>query len=219
MAHARRFFSSFLFLVALLLIPTITYAQVVDWHVVVQGKDHSVLRMEMSGEKGAGSCSAVVYQIDADKQALALTAAHCVRDAKDVTVNRRHTETVLSNNLLDLAVVTFKAKDEVPLPLAAVDPTMGTPVAVLGYAFGIKDLAGQFGNVSQLVNSETQTMWINVDLIFGDSGGAVINAKGELVGINSKIASEGPAHMGMAVMLEDIKEFLKAVERELKKKG
>jgi S1-C subfamily serine protease len=52
-------------------------------------------------------------------------------------------------------------------------------------------------------------MWVNADLIFGDSGGAVINYQGQLVDMSSAIYDQGPAHMGVAVPVETLRSFMK----------
>jgi S1-C subfamily serine protease len=197
-----------------------------DWATIVKDMSTRIPRLEMQaeGQDQAGVCSAVVYRVDADKKALALTAAHCVthEQAKhfDLTVNRRHADVVLYNNLLDLAVVSFKANKEVAMLRAPESPAMGTAVAILGYAFGIEEMAAQFGHVAQSANKETKAIWINADLIFGDSGGAVIDDQGRLVGINSRIYSaRGVAHMGAAVSIEDVEDFIDAADRALAKQN
>lgn len=210
-----------LFTSLLLLVAPAVRAQ--DWVAIVKDMDAKIPRLEMRAEEGSGGvCSAVVYRVDPDRWALALTAAHCVRHdtAKrfDITVNRHHAEVILQNTLLDLAVVQFRASKEQAITRAPDPPQRGTPVAILGYAFGIESVAAQFGHVSQTVNRETKAIWVNADLIFGDSGGAVIDAQGRLVGINSRIYSAmGVAHMAAAVTIEEIEEFIDAADRALAK--
>jgi serine protease DegQ len=157
----------------------------------------------------------VVFEI-VDGKASALTAAHCVEhqptDQFDLTVNDKHAEVQVTNRILDLAIITFRARGESTILLATAAPAKGAEVAILGYAFGVEEIVAQFGRVAQPYNKETKALWINADLIFGDSGGALIDADGRLVGINSRIFTGGPfgqmAHIGGAVPLNAIEDFI-----------
>ena len=191
-------------------------ASFVDWPVVTANAAKAVPRLEMKVNGNYGVCSAVVFHIDKDGKAAALTAAHCVEHAPsvhfDLTVNDRHADVVMFNNIFDLAIVTFRARGDHVIALAKTPPVMGAEVAILGYAFGVDDIVAQFGRIAQTYNRETKAMWINADLIFGDSGGAVVDENGNLVGINSRIYSGGPngqmAHLGAAVPLSFIEDCI-----------
>jgi S1-C subfamily serine protease len=190
-----------------------------DWALVVKPVAKQVPRLEIQkdGSDDPGVCSGVVLNID---PGVLLTAAHCIPsgDAKtySITANGRDAEVLKVNRILDLAVLKFHRKHEEAMELATDTPPIGTEVAVAGYGFGIEKLAIQFGRVSQSRNDETKTLWINVDALFGDSGGAVLDAEGRLVGMTSKIYSNGPAHISGAVNVETIQDF---VEPWLPKKG
>jgi S1-C subfamily serine protease len=179
-----------------------------DWPAVVRPLEKQVPRLEMMGpeDKAPGICSGAVINV---KAGYVVTAAHCVEgEHLAITVNGRHAEVARANRLLDLAVVRFEAKGEVEIELAGCAPDIGAEIAVAGYAFGIEKLAVQFGRVSQTLNGETKAMWLNVDLIFGDSGGPAVDERGRLVGINSRIYSRGPAHLAAVVPLEAVRDFL-----------
>lgn len=179
-----------------------------DWPSVVKPLDKKVPRLEMQapGEK-PGVCSGAVINV---KAGYVLTAAHCV-EGKDVaiTVNGRHAELVRANRILDLAVIRIDPVDEQEIELAPATPPIGSEVAVAGYAFGIEKMAVQFGRVAQSLNAETKALWLNVDLIFGDSGGPAVDEQGRLVGVNSRIYFSGPAHMAAVVPVESVKDFVK----------
>lgn len=183
-----------------------------DWPTVVKPTVKQVVRLEIQTDSGKGTCSGVVFNVE---HGFALTAAHCVDHKRseniDITLNGRDAEMIRINRLLDLAVVRFNPKDETAMELAEVMPEAGTEIAVVGYAFGIKDPIPQFGRVSQPLNPETGFAWLNVDLIFGDSGGAAIDAQGRLVGINSAIYHQGPAHMAAIVPIEKVRDFVKGM--------
>lgn len=188
-------------------------AQMPDWTTLTGQIHHSVLRVMMQGAAGAGVCSAVVFDITADARAHALTAAHCVsaepNQRLDVTVDGRTARTMVSNTVLDLAVVQFRpAGLTTTVILAPVTPPPGSPILAAGYAFGVEEIVYQFGYVAQTRNKETKALWMNLDILFGDSGGAILDAQGRLIGVTSFIYSRGPAHIGGAVSIEDVKPFL-----------
>lgn len=193
-----------------------------DWAAIVPNITKSVPRVEIGRGERVGVCSAVVFLIDADGFAHALTAGHCVQKQSeteriDVTVNGRTAVVTHSNGLLDLAILKYRAKDDVPIVLAPDMPIAGTEVAIVGYAFGVEQVVVQFGHIAQQYNRESKTTWINADLIFGDSGGSAVDGQGRLVGINSAIYSQGPAHIGAVVTVDAIGNYLEAYRAELKK--
>jgi S1-C subfamily serine protease len=168
-----------------------------------------------------GLCTAVIFEIDKDDYAAALTAAHCVQhgptEKLDLTVSGRNAVVIDSNALLDLAIVRYHArKQEKAIPLADALPYKGAEVMVVGYPFGVEDIAEQFGHVAQH-NKETKTTWLNVDLIFGNSGGAAVDAQGRLVGINSAIISQGPAHLGAVVTIEHVQDYIDSYHAMMKR--
>lgn len=193
-----------------------------DWPALVPTVTPSVPRVQIAKQGQTGVCSAVVFLVDADGYAHALTAGHCVAkpnesDRIDVTVNGRTAVVTQSNAILDLAILKFRRKDETPIVLAPDMPAAGAQVAIVGYAFGTEEIVVQFGHIAQRYNRESKSTWINADLIFGDSGGAAVDAQGRLVGINSSIYYQGPAHIGAVVTVDQIADYLDAYRAELKK--
>jgi S1-C subfamily serine protease len=163
----------------------------------------SVPRLEMKKGDEKGACSGVVVLVE-DGWAYALTAAHCVSrtptEQLDITANDRHATAVEFNTLLDLAVIKFRAHKELPITLAPSVPQTGSDVAVIGYAFGVSELVVQFGHVAQPYNRETKTAWFDLVTIFGDSGGAVVDAQGRLgqsAHITSRIYTEAGEVFGI----------------------
>jgi S1-C subfamily serine protease len=176
-----------------------------DWATAVVGLDKRVVRLEMISDSGdTGVCSGIVLN---EKSGYVLTAQHCI-DGKlaAVTVNARHAEVVRHNKLLDLAVLRTELKAVVNMPLASKAPTVGSDVAILGYAWGRKALYIQFGRVS-LPLDEDGALVIDGMAIGGDSGGPTINAAGELVGLTSGVQYNGPMHLSVMVPVEKIREF------------
>lgn len=195
-------------------------APATDWTAI----GTSIPRLEMRRGDVQGACSGVVVLVE-DGWAYALTAAHCVDHAPterfDLTVNDRHATAVDANTILDLAIVKFRAHHETAITLAPAMPPTGSDVVVIGFAFGVQELVLQFGHVAQPYNRETKSVWFDVVTIFGDSGGAVVDAQGRLLAITSRIYSGGllgqAAHISAAVPLTAVRDFLDDFSDKLKK--
>jgi S1-C subfamily serine protease len=180
-----------------------------DWVPVVRDIESRVPRVQIAWADGSsGSCSAVF--INASTGYL-VSAAHCFDGPVEphITVASRDAAIVRSNRILDLALLRVTPrKGDVTVPLAAETPQRGTEVAVAGYAFGFGQLSTQYGRLALPYRLEDGTQLVNVDLIAGDSGGAVIDSSGALVGIVSAVIAHGPMHLGVTVSVETIREYV-----------
>lgn len=182
-----------------------------DWAATVAAVEKQVPRIEVLqvGKSDPGICSGVIVNTT-----YALTAAHCFGDGTTdpfkagITVAGDHGTLVRINTVKDVAVIKIDDVSSL-MPLAPSTPAAGSEVAIVGYAFGSKQLHSQFGRVSNPLDRDTGLLVLNVDLLFGDSGGAVINAKGQLVGMTAAVRYSGPAHLGLAVPVEALRSFLK----------
>lgn len=178
------------------------------WPDVVERIDpRSVPQLSMVYADGRGLCSSSVIL-----PGYLLTAAHCVEGADTgkakLFIGTREAKLVKVSVDDDLAVLSFEWRGEKPLKLAKRGRALriGDEVACLGYPFGFPQFMAQFGHVTHPM-FEGRTV-VNMDVIFGDSGGPTINAKGEIVGVNSAIYSQGPAHLGVIVPLETVWAFV-----------
>ena len=177
-----------------------------DWSGTLKPLLSAVPRLEMQdSEGGGGLCSGVVINKDAG---FVLTAAHCVDGEPDLTINGRHGMVGRVNRILDLAVVRFNVKDEAEIEIADASPETGAEIAVVGYPFGIEKVAAQFGRVTQPFNQETKTIWVDAPIIPGNSGGAILDSNGRLVGITSRVYYSGPSVIGAAIPVEVINDFV-----------
>lgn len=187
-----------------------------DWTGLIPAIEQAVPRMEIQKAGQGGVCSAVVFEVDKDGFAHAISAAHCYdrqpNERIDVTANGRNAVVIHTNTIIDLAILRFRARGEIAVPLAAKSPTAGAEVVIAGFAFGIEKMAVQFGRVSQALNSETKAMLVDGMIVFGDSGGPVLSETGELVGINSRVYFGGmggqAAHLAGIVPIEAVRDFL-----------
>lgn len=188
--------------------------QAQDWSALIPEVAPNLGRVVIKKGGNAGVCSAVVYDIR-DGFALAISAAHCYdrqpTERMDVTVNGRNAVAVHSNAILDLAILQFRVRDETAIVFAPKSPPAGTAVAILGYAFGIEQLAVQFGRVSVELHRETKAIFLDAMTIFGDSGGPTVDEQGRLIAINSRILYGGLAgqasHISAAVPIEAVRDF------------
>lgn len=157
--------------------------------------------------RGAGSASVV------SDDGLLLTSAHVVRDAERAVAEfadgRETTADVIgSDPLSDLAVL--RARDEVPPPIPLGDASrllVGQIVIALGNPNG---LAGSVtaGIVSALGRSLPTKAGRVVDEVIqtdaalnpGNSGGALADSRGRLVGVNTAVAGVG---LGLAVPINE----------------
>lgn len=119
-----------------------------------------------------------------------LTSLHVVEGAEKVTIRFHSGEEleakmVLSEPALDLAVLSFPAGGLTPLPLGDSDRlTVGEQVIAIGYPLDL-GLSVVPGAVSSLEPYRgTPLIRIDAALPSGNSGGPLVNAQGEGVGIN-----------------------------------
>lgn len=142
------------------------------------------------------------------KDGLALTAYHVVFGAKDLSARlvgsdkRVPLEVIGFDDYNDIALLRVKVTDDVPfLPLAQTSPKIGDAALAIGNGGGafLKDKYGTFERLdvaSDRADFPSGTLELNAQLIPGDSGGPIINAKGEAVGVVSYIQVGGSSTGG-----------------------
>lgn len=180
-----------------------------DWSFVAKNAEPSIPRLEIHAGEALGICSGIVIN---DQIAMLVTAAHCFpEDGKfDVTVNGRDAKFVKANHALDMALVTFRAKHEKAITLAPEAPEQGSEIAVVGYPFGSETFHIQAGLVAAPYDRDCRCLKLNADVIFGDSGGAIVDYQGRLVGLTTTIFAQGPAHLSGAIPVEAVRDFAEA---------
>lgn len=179
-----------------------------EWAAVAEAVGPSVVSIEVAGFSGSGSGSGVVW----DAEGHVITNAHVVEGAQEVQVvladGRRYEATVAgSDPSSDLAVLSLADAPDDLSPIAVGDDAalrVGDPVMAVGNPLGLSGTVTT-GIVSALdrpvtteaVNAQTgipeavvtNAIQTSAAINPGNSGGALVNAAGELVGINSSIAS------------------------------
>jgi len=164
-----------------------------------------------------------------DKQGDILTNAHVVDSASQVqvTFSDGHTATAQVKGVdqsADLAVVQVSASDQLhPLTAGNSDALqVGDTALAIGSPFGLQ---GSFtaGIISGLNRSSTAptgralTGMIQTDAPInpGNSGGALLDARGQLIGINDSIQSpvEGNVGVGFAIPINRAESLLPSLEK------
>jgi len=127
---------------------------------------------------------------------LILTNNHVVGRHNPVVVlqdNREHESRLLARDPdVDLALLSIEALGLTPLAPASVAPRVGEMVFAFGHPWGQRNTVTR-GIISALVSAQNRrgeklpVLRSDVPLAPGNSGGPLVNARGEVVGINAMI--------------------------------
>lgn len=158
-----------------------------------------------------------------DDEGHILTNHHVVRDADQIEVmdqggQRLSAELIGSDELTDLAVIRVPGDRVPPAPLGRSDDLMvGEPAIAIGNPSGFQlqnteatVTAGVVSGVGRDIQSEGQEVlyadMIQTDAAInpGNSGGPLVNADGEVIGVNSSIFSRsgGSEGLGFAIPVD-----------------
>ncbi|MBI4277455.1 MAG: trypsin-like peptidase domain-containing protein [Armatimonadetes bacterium] len=161
------------------------------------------------GRPGEGSGSGIVLE----PSGLVLTAEHVVRGAVRVMVTTRdrsgvHEARVLgADALLDAALLEVDGLTAPPLPVGQsglLQP--GDPVIALGRAPRRSEpSSGTVVDVSEQYRPGVMMIRHSAPVFPGDSGGALLNTRGELIGLVVASARTGG---GLAVAIDDVRRAL-----------
>lgn len=139
---------------------------------------------------------------------LIMTNAHVVKDAKEVTVKltdrREYRAKVLGADAkTDIAVLKIDAKNLPTLALGNTkDLKVGEWVLAIGSPFGFESTvtAGVVSAKGRTLPDDSYVPFIQTDVAVnpGNSGGPLLNTRGEVVGINSQIYSRSGGYQGLS---------------------
>ncbi len=166
----------------------------------------SVALVQVAGAQGDGSGSAVVYSEDG----YLITNNHVVEGAQQVRVQLPDAgtvdaEVVGTDPLSDLAVLQVQdAPALTPLPFADSAPAVGDTAIAIGSPFSLESTVTQ-GIISATgrnlrvpgENVLPDVLQTDAAINPGNSGGALLNARGQLIGINTAILSESGTNSGV----------------------
>lgn len=145
--------------------------------------------------------------IDAE-QGYIVTNAHVIRDASDIVINLQDGRTFKAKKIgddpeSDIALLHIEADNLVALPLANSDGLrVGDFAIAIGNPFGLGQTVTS-GIVSALgrgnLGMEGYEDFIQTDAAInsGNSGGALVNLRGELIGINTAILGPHGGNVGI----------------------
>jgi S1-C subfamily serine protease len=177
---------------------------------------------------GGGGGTALGSGFVVDKAGHVVTNYHVVEGADQVEVNFSGEDNIPatvvgSDPSTDLAVLKIDAQARAltPLPLGNSDAIrVGDPVVAIGNPFGLErtvtaGIVSALQRQIQAPNGYTIDEVIQTDAPInqGNSGGPLLNGKGEVIGVNSQIESEsgGNVGIGFAVPINTVKEVVSQV--------
>ncbi len=184
--------------------------------------------------EGAGS-GIIVSQTD--DELLILTNNHVVENAKELSVqfyNEKNYDATVkgASERRDVAVISVKLSDLDEATLESIkiatignsdELKVGNGIIAIGNALGYGQsvTTGVVSAVNRTVNIDSYSAkMIQIDAAIngGNSGGALLNSKGEVVGINSAKYSSGGSStsasiegMGFAIPISDVKELINSL--------
>ncbi len=156
------------------------------------------------GRERRGLGSGVIYSSDG----YIVTNNHVVADADEVEITlsdgrKLPAEVVGTDPRTDLAVLKIDAGELVPAPLGDSDATqVGEWVLAMGSPFGLEQTVtagiisakGREMDVQRMFQDFLQT---DAAINPGNSGGPLVNLRGEVIGINTAIATRTGGYMGV----------------------
>ncbi len=181
---------------------------------------------------GGGVATGSGFVIDGEGHVL--TNNHVVENASKITVKLGSSDTQYTAEVVgadpasDLALLKVEAPAKELHPLRLGDSSaaeVGDPVVAIGNPFGL-DRTVTSGIVSALQRQIQAPNGFSIDNVIqtdaainpGNSGGPLLNAEGEVIGINSQIetggsGSSGNVGIGFAIPINTAKEEIEALEK------
>lgn len=151
-----------------------------------------------------------------------ITNNHVIAGAKEIIVSLSDGNTVSgkligADEMTDIAVVKVEAKD---LPVATLgdsdEVVVGEPAIAIGNPMGLEfqgsvtvGVISALNRTLDLNDGRVKLLQTDAAISPGNSGGALVNADGEVIGINSaKLATTGVEGMGFAIPINTVKEIV-----------
>ena len=177
----------------------------------------AVVEIGVRGARGGGTGSGVVVAGDGR----ILTNYHVVENARSIAVRfsdgtTRSAQVLRTDEANDLAVIQVELPaGSVVAPLGDSDTVqVGETVVAIGNPYGLEQTVTQ-GIVSAMhrdraANGPQNLIQTDAPINPGNSGGPLLNANGEVIGINASIASpvRGSVGIGFAIPINTAKQLL-----------
>ncbi|MDH5355985.1 MAG: DegQ family serine endoprotease [Gammaproteobacteria bacterium] len=160
----------------------------------------SIERVQETSSLGSGVI------IDADEGYI-LTNNHVIKDAYEITVTLTDGREMIAEIIgrdpdTDVAVIKVTAKDLTAIPLSDSSKIrVGDFVVAIGNPFGLgqtvtSGIISALGRSGLGIESYEDFIQTDASINLGNSGGALVNLRGELVGINTAIFGSGGGNAG-----------------------
>ncbi|MFW5685806.1 MAG: Do family serine endopeptidase [Spirochaetota bacterium] len=158
-----------------------------------------------------------------DRTYFVLTNDHVVGEADDITVvlgDEAQFEATLvgRDSRKDLAMVSFRTDREIPVARLGDSDSLrvGDWVVAIGSPFGYQNtitagIVSALGRSGALIGNISDFIQTDAAINRGNSGGALVNLEGEVVGINTWITSETGANAGLGFAIP-INNVIRTVE-------
>ncbi len=185
------------------------------------------------GQSQQGTATGSGFLID--KEGHMVTNNHVVSGSDDISVTLGDSdesydaELVGADESTDLALLKIDAPESALHPLAVGDSNamkVGDPVVAIGNPFGL-DRTVTTGIVSALQREIQSTNGFSISNVIqtdasinpGNSGGPLINTDGEVIGVNSQIATGGGSNGSVGIGFAIPSSTVKSVVEQLKETG
>jgi S1-C subfamily serine protease len=173
-----------------------------EWEHVVEQVARSVVEVESK----TGRCTGFVVHTarkgkEGDDVDYVLTAAHCF--GAELYADRSPARVVHHDPKKDLVVVEVEDTGRPALTLARQDPKVGAEVASYGYGYGLDRRVTHVADTkTYIVNVGGPFVATDTTFVGGQSGGPVINIRGEVV----MIVQKGTDTVGLGVGAETLRD-------------
>lgn len=157
-----------------------------------------------------GLGSGIIIKQDG-KTVYVLTNSHVAGKADEITVklhngNEYEAKKIGDDSRMDLALISFECEEKVPVAVFGNSDALevGDIVLAVGTPYGFESsvtagIVSGLGRKSTMGQISNYTDYIQTDASInpGNSGGALVNMKGEVVGINTWIATQSGGSVGL----------------------
>lgn len=181
------------------------------WPAVTHKVQASLVRVSTIPPEGEMPESCSGFVINSVKEYI-LTAEHCHQAMSLFQVDKKAAWAVLDNEQYDLMVMRVEGLHKPALHPSQQVVEVGTPLAALGYAYGLNTsllLSGSAARPSIFIPFFPNLTWLAFDKPFigGMSGGPIFDSQGDVVGIIQKsirMEEGGGDSIGLGQSIADI---------------
>jgi S1-C subfamily serine protease len=187
---------------------------------LIEKIEPSVILLDVSGPDRAGKGSGFIVSTDG----IAVTNHHVIDGMTKAVAtfsDGRKANVIgilFSSEEKDLAVIKLSISDTLPLTLASTLPRKGDLTVAFGAPKGLSFTASE-GIVSAIRTEDFPQEWPKASAIIqtstpissGNSGGPLVNNRGEVVGVNTFVMVTGQ-NLNFAISANDISAVIKSVE-------